>query len=217
MALWTLFGLKRGKATTPWPAPGQADDGQDGVLGMPRYHPELCVEGCEACAEACPTGAITVREGGRNGEGMLAVDYGRCVVCQLCTEACPSGAMAPSGDWAFGVSQREDLVWAQRADALPAVTERPGFTRSLHIRHVDAGSCNGCESELQALSNPFYSLHRLGIFHFSQIAAWTPEEAEWVGSYLAFPGRIEREGWIGQAKAVLSGTPPQELHPPRRK
>jgi Ni,Fe-hydrogenase III small subunit len=29
---------------------------------------------------------------------------------------------------------------------------------------VDAGSCNGCESELQALNNPFYNLHRLGIF-----------------------------------------------------
>jgi len=38
------------------------------------------------------------------------------------------------------------------------------FRRSLHIRHVDAGSCNGCESELQALNNPFYNLHRLGIF-----------------------------------------------------
>lgn len=164
MALWTLFGLKRGKATTRWPDSDQTGDGQDGVLGMPRYHPELCVEGCEACAEVCPTGAITIREDGRNGDGMLAVDYGRCVVCQLCTEACPSGAMAPSGDWAFGVSRREDLVWAQRADALPAVTGRPGFTRSLHIRHVDAGSCNGCESELQALNNPFYNLHRLGIF-----------------------------------------------------
>jgi Ni,Fe-hydrogenase III small subunit len=34
----------------------------------------------------------------------------------------------------------------------------------LHVRHVDAGSCNGCESELQALNNPFYNLHRLGIF-----------------------------------------------------
>ncbi|MDE2149454.1 MAG: NADH:ubiquinone oxidoreductase, partial [Gammaproteobacteria bacterium] len=34
----------------------------------------------------------------------------------------------------------------------------------LHIRHLDAGSCNGCESELQALNNPFYNLHRLGIF-----------------------------------------------------
>ncbi|MHB9842051.1 NADH-quinone oxidoreductase subunit B family protein [Paraburkholderia terrae] len=29
---------------------------------------------------------------------------------------------------------------------------------------MDAGSCNGCESELQALNNPFYNLHRLGIF-----------------------------------------------------
>jgi Ni,Fe-hydrogenase III small subunit len=38
------------------------------------------------------------------------------------------------------------------------------FGRSLHIRHIDAGSCNGCESELQALNNPFYNLHRLGIF-----------------------------------------------------
>ena len=39
-----------------------------------------------------------------------------------------------------------------------------GFHRSLHVRHVDAGSCNGCESELQALNNPFYNLHRLGVF-----------------------------------------------------
>ncbi|MDX8528230.1 NADH-quinone oxidoreductase subunit NuoB [Mesorhizobium sp. MSK_1335] len=165
MALWTLFGLKRGKATTSWPL-GESGDGQDGLLGMPRYHPELCKEGCEACAEACPTAAITVRPEGqdRNGGGMLAVDYGRCVVCQLCTEACPTGAMAPSSDWAFGVARREDLVWSREAGSRPDIPDRPGFTRSLHIRHVDAGSCNGCESELQALNNPFYNLHRLGIF-----------------------------------------------------
>lgn len=45
-------------------------------------------------------------------------------------------------------------------------------------------------------------LHRLGIWHFAQIAAWTPQNCEWVGSYLAFPGRIEREDWVGQAKAL---------------
>lgn len=47
-------------------------------------------------------------------------------------------------------------------------------------------------------------LNALGIFHFRQIAAWTPEEVVWVGSYLAFPGRIERENWIAQAQALMS-------------
>jgi predicted flap endonuclease-1-like 5' DNA nuclease len=45
-------------------------------------------------------------------------------------------------------------------------------------------------------------LHALGIWHFSQIAAWTPENVAWVGTYLAFPGRIEREDWVAQAAAL---------------
>ncbi len=48
-------------------------------------------------------------------------------------------------------------------------------------------------------------LNALGIFHFDQIAAWTHEQALWAGSYMAFPGRIEREDWIGQAKLLASG------------
>lgn len=39
------------------------------------------------------------------------------------------------------------------------------FGRSLHIRQVDAGSCNGCEMEIGALNNPFYDLERFGL-HF---------------------------------------------------
>jgi Ni,Fe-hydrogenase III small subunit len=35
--------------------------------------------------------------------------------------------------------------------------------RALCIRHVDAGSCNGCELEIQALNNPIYNLEGLGI------------------------------------------------------
>ncbi|HEY3792166.1 MAG TPA: NADH-quinone oxidoreductase subunit B family protein [Bradyrhizobium sp.] len=35
--------------------------------------------------------------------------------------------------------------------------------RSLSIRHVDAGSCNGCELEIHALSNAFYDLERFGL------------------------------------------------------
>ncbi len=49
-------------------------------------------------------------------------------------------------------------------------------------------------------------LHGLGIWHFDQIAAWTPENVEWVGGYLAFPGRIEREDWVGQAKVLAAAS-----------
>src|SRR5262249_40043260 len=39
------------------------------------------------------------------------------------------------------------------------------FGRSLHIRQVDAGSCNGCELEIGALNNPYYDLEQFGL-HF---------------------------------------------------
>jgi len=164
MPLWTFFGLGAGRATTNWPENG--DDGQDGVLGMPRVNAERCPPDCRECVEACLPGAIAIAA--RNGESRLELDYGRCVACQLCTEVCPTGAMTPSGDWAFGVRDRDDLRWqaAVRGSQGRALRRqiRRAFSRSLHIRHVDAGSCNGCESELQALNNPFYNLHRLGIF-----------------------------------------------------
>ena len=164
MPQWTLIGLLQGKQTAPWPL-AEGDDGQNGLLGMPRYHPERCTTDCEACAEVCPTAAITFRAQVQT-DGRLDVDYGRCIVCQLCTEACPTQALTTSSDWAFGVRHRDDLKWsASTGSQSQAYAASPrGFRRSLHIRHVDAGSCNGCESELQALNNPFYNLHRLGIF-----------------------------------------------------
>ncbi|WP_267355453.1 MULTISPECIES: NADH-quinone oxidoreductase subunit NuoE [unclassified Methylobacterium] len=47
-------------------------------------------------------------------------------------------------------------------------------------------------------------LNGLGIYHFDQIAAWSRDEITWVGTYLAFPGRIDREDWVGQAKALAA-------------
>lgn len=44
-----------------------------------------------------------------------------------------------------------------------AITKK--FGRALAIRHVDAGSCNGCELEIQMLNNPYYNLESLGM-HF---------------------------------------------------
>ncbi|HEV7439324.1 MAG TPA: NADH-quinone oxidoreductase subunit NuoE, partial [Methylobacterium sp.] len=52
-------------------------------------------------------------------------------------------------------------------------------------------------------------LHDLGIYHFDQIAAWTRTEVAWVGTYLAFPGRIDREDWVGQAKALGGAAAPR--------
>ncbi|MBU2755539.1 4Fe-4S binding protein [Acidithiobacillus sp. CV18-2] len=160
MPFWTWTGIKNGVASTQWPARGP--DGQEGVLGMPRWQPERCASDCQSCADACPTAAIH-----REGDGM-GVDYGRCIVCQACVEACPEEAMLPSGDWAFAVRERQDLHW-QAALNSPAAKDLQkkvarSLRRSLHIKHVDAGSCNGCESEISALDNPFYNLHRLGIF-----------------------------------------------------
>jgi len=49
-------------------------------------------------------------------------------------------------------------------------------------------------------------LNKLGIFHFGQVAAWTPGEMRWIGQYLAFPERIERDDWVGQAIALAMGS-----------
>lgn len=49
------------------------------------------------------------------------------------------------------------------------------------------------------------TLNELGIFHFEQIANWNKSETEWVDDYLQFSGRIERDNWIGQAKALAKG------------
>src|SRR6266568_598030 len=53
--------------------------------------------------------------------------------------------------------------------ALRALEQRLGqvilehFGRALAIRHVDAGSCNGCELEIHAMNSPYYNLEGLGI------------------------------------------------------
>ncbi|MGB8277474.1 MAG: NADH-quinone oxidoreductase subunit NuoB [Methylovirgula sp.] len=171
MPLWTFFGLRQGKATTAWPL-GDGQTGQDGVLGMPKIDPDRCAQDCRECGSICPTEAIKFQPDDTGAE-RLEVDYGRCVVCQLCVEACPTDAAMTSDDWAFATRDRADLVLSSGtaethasddSAAQPGPQSKAQFRRSLHIRHVDAGSCNGCESELQALNNPFYNLHRLGIF-----------------------------------------------------
>jgi predicted flap endonuclease-1-like 5' DNA nuclease len=48
-------------------------------------------------------------------------------------------------------------------------------------------------------------LHEMGITSFRQIAAMTPEDAHRVNEAIEFPGRVERENWIGQARTLSGG------------
>ncbi|MEM9476339.1 MAG: NADH:ubiquinone oxidoreductase [Pseudomonadota bacterium] len=49
-------------------------------------------------------------------------------------------------------------------------------------------------------------LHRLGFYHFDQIAAWTPDEVAWVDENLeGFKGRVSRDTWVDQAKTLAAG------------
>jgi Ni,Fe-hydrogenase III small subunit len=56
----------------------------------------------------------------------------------------------------------EEALIAELGEALATASNRK-LGRSLSIRQVDAGSCNGCELEIHALSNAFYDLERFGL------------------------------------------------------
>jgi NADH-quinone oxidoreductase subunit E len=49
-------------------------------------------------------------------------------------------------------------------------------------------------------------LHSMGYFHFDQIAAWTAAEIAWVDDNLeGFKGRVTRDDWVAQARALAAG------------
>jgi predicted flap endonuclease-1-like 5' DNA nuclease len=49
------------------------------------------------------------------------------------------------------------------------------------------------------------TLNELGVYHFDQVGSWRKKEIEWVDARLRFKGRIERDGWIAQAKILAKG------------
>ncbi len=49
------------------------------------------------------------------------------------------------------------------------------------------------------------TLNGLGIYQFQQIASWSDDNTSWVENFLAFPGRIQRENWIEQARTLSEG------------
>lgn len=65
----------------------------------------------------------------------------------------------PVTEAAPGLDEAAIAALAERVD----IAARRRLGRSLSIREVDAGSCNGCELEIHALNNPIYDLERFGI------------------------------------------------------
>jgi Ni,Fe-hydrogenase III small subunit len=140
---------------------------------MPDVNPELLsISAARSAVAACPTGALRIGD----AAGELVLDYGECIGCERCYG--PSeGAMFPAkrlsccGQTRTWLVRRWDLQSMQeiRADeeALDQTAKeiREIVGRALNVRQVDAGSCNGCEAEIVALSNPYYDLERFGI-HF---------------------------------------------------
>jgi Ni,Fe-hydrogenase III small subunit/NAD-dependent dihydropyrimidine dehydrogenase PreA subunit len=126
--------------------------------GKPKIDSSRCVDGCTACVEACPTGAISANP--------LTIDLGACVFCPICTEACPEGAITYTNDYKMAATSRDGLLLREGSNITPEACSREIrglFGRSLKLRSVSAGGCNGCELELNALGNVNFDMGRFGI------------------------------------------------------
>jgi Ni,Fe-hydrogenase III small subunit/formate hydrogenlyase subunit 6/NADH:ubiquinone oxidoreductase subunit I len=144
---------------------------------------------CDACAAVCPTGAIAVSEV-TPATRRLTLSYAACIQCRACVTSCEEGAIAPRREALLATYTRGQLArsalfeYDARTGRSQFVGEEPRegptldegaarlrarihdrFGRSLHVRQVDAGSCNGCELEIAATANPLFDLERFGI-HF---------------------------------------------------
>lgn len=171
-----MNALRTGVVTTRYPAePSVPPDRFRGapVLRSGSHLPPPTV---------CPAGALS--EHFDAGRRHVALDLARCVFCGRCAEDPWAGAITMGRDFELAAHTRSDLRIEVVADDLtvPAAELTAGPTpdlnaeaaraaseihqvlgRSLHLRHLDAGSCNACDWELAALLNPVYDVRRLGI------------------------------------------------------
>ena len=94
------------------------------------------------------------------------VDMGRSLFNTEPAQGFPIAPLSYSTDHRMAVSRREDLILKDNEIQLAgALNEKmlKLFGHSLKLREVCAGSCNGCDSEIQALGNVVFDLSRFGI------------------------------------------------------
>lgn len=137
-------------------------------IGIPSVDQEKCTL-CELCINRCPSKAIAKGSADNSNvtsDHKIDIDSYKCIFCTLCEEVCPEGAitMTEKVELAEKGIYTPDLSKDQIESQLQAKINKI-FGRSLSIREVDSGSCNGCDYEINALNNPFNDIERLGI-HF---------------------------------------------------
>ena len=124
--------------------------------------------------EVCPTRALGITE--NEGRACLTLSYGHCIGCGKCLES-GEGAVVTARDFRWSGVTKEQAVRRWDIDGRVEITSAGSsaeiargqihtlLQRALNVRQLDAGSCNGCEAEITALTNPYYDLERFGI-HF---------------------------------------------------
>ncbi len=131
----------------------------DRFRGRPTVDGSKCADGCTSCAQACPTGAI------QPGSPPV-LDLGKCLFCQECVNACPANAITSTKNHKMAARKRSDLFISSSEMKLAAALDekaRKLFGRSLKLRHVAAGDCNGCAAELIVTNIVTFDLSRFGI------------------------------------------------------
>jgi Ni,Fe-hydrogenase III small subunit/NAD-dependent dihydropyrimidine dehydrogenase PreA subunit len=149
-----LERMRQGYRTTPFPR-GKAPELPPRFAGKPEVRAVACPDGCRACIESCPTGAIRLEE------EALGLDTGACIFCRACESACPAGAISFGRDYRMAAA-RPDRPAAAPPAALHEEAARL-FGRSFKLRQVSAGGCNGCESDVNVLNTIGWDLGRFGI------------------------------------------------------
>ena len=159
MLEWITRGLRIGTVTSHYPR--RAEPAPTGFRG--RVELLDSAGGSQHLETLCPTGAIAV------SDGRVSLDRGRCILCGLCVAAEPN-RFAFVAEYETADRRRSALVAGEPPTAmLEEIRATLGqrsrtLKRSIHIRHVDAGSDGGEEWEIQALVNPYYDMQRLGFF-----------------------------------------------------
>jgi Ni,Fe-hydrogenase III small subunit/Pyruvate/2-oxoacid:ferredoxin oxidoreductase delta subunit len=153
------FRARYGRQTVAWPQGAARFPSRS--RGRPAVDPSRCGAGCSACADACPTEAILAP-----GEPSMRIDLGRCTFCGDCALACGKGGVRFTADHRLAARSRDALLVSRDEPLLAAALGdemRRVFGRSLKLRQVSAGGCNGCEAELNASGNIQFDASRFGI------------------------------------------------------